>query len=284
MGIKAVLAILAALAPLPAVAESGGTATISYGNLSDGGVDLDVLGLGYSGWATTGALSFGYQLRYQRYSEAGISLNATSFVADALYNFGAFGVGAYVDYTCLSDSGTSIDFTSFGAQAGYASGPFTGKVYYGTFDVSTGGLDAVDYGVKLGYVMPNYAVWGVYQVTDPDGAESISTLGVAGAYAFSANWTLFGGYQSTDIGGDSLDALAAGIGYSFASGSRIPVTVGLEYANISFSGGGDIDQYRLSLSIPLGIQKGPSIPIDSFAGAVRDARYNAIAGLALPLF
>ncbi len=294
--IESILAGLILLVAIPAQAETTGMATLGYAHISspDSNSDINGATLDLTGTlALSGGLTFGADLGLARLSSDGDHLTLSNVALRGSYGFaGGLSLGGYLEAAHIGlGGGDSSNIRSYGIEGGFARGAYSLAAYVGAskfndiFDE-----DTTDYGIRFAW-QPDQraAVWALAQRTEPNDSASgsgVTQLGLAGAFAFNAQWTGFGGLTRASTDGSKLTAGSLGVAYDLSQSTPIPAILGLELSRLQSDDGGDnisANTLRISLSFPLGGRR-PVVPLDSLAEGVRNPRHSALTGLALASF
>lgn len=293
-----------AMLPVVAVAQSvSGVATIGYGASNISGIDqgLDTLSVGASGELDMGnGLSFGLNLTGASVGIDGVPFDVTAlmFGLDVNYAFAnGFSVGSYIENSTFSADLLPYDLTlkSFGINAGYE----TGNLEVGGFagisetspDVGLMGIDIRDIGVTAQFAVSSQALVGgsFVRTTLSGGGDSVDvdSIGLAGSYAFSNGWGVFGGVSRTSADlGSSEDITSVGLGatYDISNTLSVPASLSLEFARSTTSLADEsMDTVRLGITFPYG-KAGKALPLNSVASAVLNPRGSAVLNTLLVAF
>jgi hypothetical protein len=125
----------------------------------------------------------------------------------------------------------------------------------------------------------SFGVYGAYQKFEDDGANALTSIGLAGHYKVTPDITVFAGLSSFDgVEGDLIEGGGIGASYEITGAlSGQPLVLSGEYRSFSGLNGDDtIDGFSLMLTVPFGDADG-ILPTDSVAGAVASPGFSSFA-------
>ncbi|MBI1217570.1 MAG: porin [Rhodobacteraceae bacterium] len=253
------------------------------------------IGASFGNGFTLGARFDGVQGRI-----SGVSghLTATDLGVSGNYQLPSnFRIGAYAERAKVSVSGLSTDLsaTSVGLTGGYAIGGTTIDGFYGTTTTNPdlpSGVHIHDYGIKANYSVGSKLTLGgnfIRTRINSSGTDvNFDTIGVAGAYAVTDKWTVFGGLRHSRIGLIDGNATTVGVGASYDLSSAFKfasyVSIEYEHTKLSISGsGGSLNTMRVGFTIPFG-PNASKTPLNSVADAVMSPTHSAISTAVLTAF
>lgn len=296
-------AIASVLPSLSCAQEFSGAITLGYSasDLSDTATDVDTMTFdGRFGLEADNGLHFGADISGLKADIDGVSEDVNETLA-GIYGGIRFGNGAagglYVETAELDIDGLGdVSLDSYGLMAGYEAEGARVSGFYGISETDPdlpAGMDIADFGASFSYTgSEGYTIGASAQRTElsADGMPDIDIdfAGIAGSYAVSPGWTLFGGLSdaSIDLIDTDLTTVGFGVSYDLSTVTRANASLSLELARSELEVAGvqgDADTVRLGLSIPLG-GRGFTVPMNSVADAVLNPRHNALTSADLSTF
>ncbi len=307
-------AMLSMLALPVAAAEVSQAITLSYGNLKS--ASFDDLSLRQLAFDYRGAFDFGngvtagaaFGLASDKLKGEDVKLHRNYFKLDGNYGVGegAF-VGAYVERSGLGLEVNGVDLmpdligkdslalTSYGLQGGYKAEGYKVSAYFGKSTTNVGLINDVvdfrDFGASVGFrVSDQVELAANIARTEIDFGfddANVDSVELAASYKVTSQFGMFGGYSHNKIsaGGGSIAVPTIGVGVTYSvadTGYFDGTTIGLEYRSSNLdlndlgAGRERMNGARLSITIPLGADKGGKLPLNSVAGKIQNPGHSAL--------
>ena len=285
-------------------AEWGGMATLGFSktDVSGGGGDISTATLDFNGvYDFENGFSMGFDagLAFGKVSNGGPDVDLNYFALNGEYKLqNGVTFGGYAERGSVDDNGAlvgNISMTSYGLTFGYETDKLDTEVYFGKSTTSPSlpaGVDVKDYGIRVGYqISPQAFVVGALGRSEVSGggtSADLDMIGVGGGYAFSDQWSAFGGIQRVSLDLANADATTFGLGvaYSPSAISNIPMVFSLELARTRLDVGGttgDLDTIRLGVSLPLG-NAGADVPANSVVNNIATGGHSVLTSGVLGAF
>jgi len=277
-------------------ADWGGMATLGFSQteVSDSSTDISTVTLDFNGvYDFENGFSMGFDagLAFGDVSNGGPDVDLNYFALNGEYKLqNGVTFGGYVERGSVDDDGAiigDVSMTSYGLTLGYETDKLDSEVYFGESTTSPSlpsGVDVKDYGIRVGYqISPQAFVVGALgrsEISGIGGDVELDMVGVGGGYAFSDQWSAFGGIQRVSLDLADADATTFGLGvaYSTSAISNLPMVFSLELARtrLDVSGSsGDLDTIRFGVSVPLG-NAGGDVPANSVVNNIAKGGHSAL--------
>lgn len=244
-----------------------GNATFTYSSLSDGGDNLDTIGVAGQYGYQVDAFSFGITVDYLDFDTPGPSFSLSGLTVEGAYEF-APGWSAGAVYSALDIDGENLDFYEiFGL---YDAGTFFGRLSYADGEDFLFGEEA-GYGLTVGYDFGQGTEAAASLIFDSDDSDDRITILQVNhdAEMLEVDFTYFdvsgGGFNFFDLGvayavTPQVDVLfdyrdyegdartyAIGGSYEFADG----VSAFAKYSQLDV-GGDNVDGFSLGVTYDMG--------------------------------
>jgi hypothetical protein len=290
---------------LPVMAQAGdwnGIATLGYSHtsVSGGGGDANAGTLDVNGVYDFGnGVSLGFDTGFSSVDVSSVAVNSTEnyYALNGAYKLDSgMTFGAYVEHQHL-DSSTGLvllgsgSITSYGATIGYETAALNSEVYFGASETDPSmpaGVDIRDYGLRVSYqISAQGFIAGTLartRISGPGGDTNLDRIALGGGYAFTDQFSAFGGIdrlKANAFGTVKLTAYSLGVGYRPANLSSVPMIFSLEvqrtHADSSFGGTSNADTIRAGVSIPLGQGKA-GVPANSLLNGIGRGPHSVAVG------
>ena len=292
---------------LPAMtqaAEWGGMVTLGFSKTDVSGTPVDVTTttLDFNGvYDFQNGFSMGFDagLAFGDISNGGPDVDLTYFALNGEYKLqNGVTFGGYFERGSVDDGGVLIgnsSIRSYGLTVGYETDQLDTEVYFGKSETSPSlpaGVDIKDYGVRVGYQLSPQAfavgALGRSEISGLGPKLDLDMIALGGGYAFSNQFSAYGGIQRVSVDVANLDATTFGLGvaYSPSAISNMPMVFSLELARTRLDAGGpttDLDTIRLGVSLPLG-KAGGDVPANSVVNNIAKGGHNVLTSGILGAF